>query len=348
MQVRSVEALEQVVGSRPLGVMMKSLDALDRHCVRLLALSPFAVVGYADAEGRARAMAVGGTPGFAKVAGGTLRITLHQPAAVASNVGCGLLFFIPGLGETLRVNGRGNVEGDTLIVTVEEAFAHCAKALLRSSFWAAPPKEPPPAPVPPLAVSAVQAGPLADPEVLAWIARTPFVVLTSWDAGGLADASPKGDPVGFLRLQGGRLLVPDRPGNRRTDTFHNVIEQPRLAMLALVPGEERALEISAEGSFTTEPALLASMAVAGKTPKIALVLDPKEARLAPAPALAAAKLWDASRHVPAAELPSMAEVFIDHVKQNRQRGAGAAVVRALASKRVMGWALAKDYEKNQY
>ena len=106
-RVQSVEVLEGVVGARHLGVMLKSLDALDSHCVRLLGCSSFAVLGYVDVDGQARATAAGGPPGFATVVDAThLHVELPEPIALNPTVGCGLLFFIPGLGETLRVNGR--------------------------------------------------------------------------------------------------------------------------------------------------------------------------------------------------------------------------------------------------
>jgi len=343
--VRSVESLEQVVGTRPLGPLMKSLGALDEHCRRLLALSTFAVAGFADAGGNARATTAGGTPGFARVLDDThLRIDLDDPPpALDPTVGCCLLFFVPGLGETLRVNGRATLDGATLLVSVEEAFAHCAKALLRSSFWS--PREVAPEPG---GLGDATGGALADHDVRERLARAPFVALVSWDAHGRADASPKGDPPGFLRIADGRLAVPDRPGNRRADTFHNVVEQPRVALLALVPGDARVVEVSGSATLTTDAPLLEAMAVAGKTPKIALLLDAAQARVRTSGALAAAAPWDPARSVPAGELPDMAGVFVDHVKQNRTRGAAATAIRALLSKRVMRRALAHDYEKNRY
>ncbi|MCP3168533.1 pyridoxamine 5'-phosphate oxidase family protein [Myxococcus qinghaiensis] len=341
-QVQTVEALEQLVGSRPLGVMMKSRDALDEHCVRLLAVSSFVVMGYVDVDGHARATAAGGPHGFARVVDSThLCFELADPIALNPTVGCGLLFFVPGLGETLRVNGTASVEGTTLRFTVEETFVHCAKAILRSSLWKPAAATPPPA-------TGMAPGPVGDVVLRDWLARTPFVVLASWDAQGRADTSPKGDPAGFLRLDGTRLAVADRPGNRRTDTFHNVIEQPRVALLALIPGEARALEFSGVASLTTEPALLESMAVANKVPKIALSLDFSEARLSSGRAITDAGLWDTSRHVPASQLPKMSDVFVVHVKRSAQTGAAAATVRALVSKRLMSWGLSQDYKKNLY
>lgn len=181
------------------------------------------------------------------------------------------------------------------------------------------------------------------------LARSPFVTLTSWDANGAADVSPKGDPAGFLRFDAeGRVAIADRPGNRRTDTLHNLLEQPRLALLALVPGDDRVVEVTGSARLTTEPGLLASMAVAGKVPKIAVQLDALAASVTRSPAIAAARLWDPSRHAPKAELPAMAAVFIDHVKRNKQRGVAAAVIRTLASERVMHAALSYDYKKKMY
>ncbi|MFP2956314.1 pyridoxamine 5'-phosphate oxidase family protein [Myxococcus sp. 1LA] len=328
-----------MVGSRPLGVMLKSLDALDSHCVQLLGCSSFAVLGYVDVDGQARATAAGGPLGFAAVVDAThLRMELSEPIPLNPTVGCGLLFFIPGLGETLRVNGRATLEGRTLTFTVEEAFVHCAKSLIRSGFWKPPVKVEP-------AASGSWSG---DPAVRAWLSRTPFVLLASWDAQGFADVSPKGDPAGFLRLEGTRVAVPDRPGNRRTDTFHNVLEQPRVALLALIPGEASVLEISGVASLSTDAALLQSMAVDGKVPKLALLLEARSARLQSSQAILDAGLWDASRHAPASQLPKMSDVFIDHLRRSPQRGAAAATLRALASKRMMSWALELDYKKNLY
>ncbi|UQA56941.1 pyridoxamine 5'-phosphate oxidase family protein [Polyangium aurulentum] len=347
--ITSVEQLERIVGARSLGPMMKSIDHLDAHCARLLALSPFAALGVVDAKGRARITTVGGSPGFAEARGEReLRFRSMEPLEVNPKLGCGMLFFIPGLGETLRVNGRIEQDGHALLVRVEEAFAHCAKALLRSAFWRGGASE-----------HVIRAGDfadgarraegaLADPEVLALLARSPFVLLGSCDGGGAADVSPKGDPAGFLRIRGTQIVIPDRPGNRRTDTLHNALERPEVALLALVPGEDRVVEISGTAKLSAEPALLASMTVDQKTPKIALVLEATTAEVRPSRAIAEAQLWDAGRHVPEDQRPNMTKVFADHVKGNRTRGWMAGVVRTLASERLLEKALAHDYKSNLY
>ena len=137
----------------------KQLDRLDRHCIRYIGLSPFVVLASVDADGRPDASPRGGDPGFVRVVDAT---TLLIPDAPGNNrldtltnlvaTGrVGLLFLIPGVDETLRVNGRARLTDDmatlrrfagekrtprvAIEVAVEEAYLHCAKALMRSRLW---------------------------------------------------------------------------------------------------------------------------------------------------------------------------------------------------------------------
>ena len=342
-RITSIGDLESVVGGRPLGVLLKSIDALDEHCLRLLALASCAVLGFRENGGAARAAVLGGPPGFARVESpGRLRVPLPEGGAPEPGSPAALLFLVPGLGETLRVNGRVHPDGD-LRIEVEEAFVHCAKALIRSALWKGG------APAEGAVKAGVGTGALADPEIAAFLARAPFAVLASCDAAGGADASPKGDPAGFVALVGGTTVaVPDRPGNRRTDTFHNLLERPAVAIVALVPGDPRALELSGRAGLTRDPSLLATMTVRGKTPKLALLLDVERARLAPSAALAAADLWNPARLADLSALPRMATVWTDHVKRSKQRGLAATALRKLANARVLGVAIDRDYETNLY
>lgn len=350
-RIDSVTRLEAVVGTRPLGSLLKSIDSLDGHCEQLLSLSPFAVAGLRADDGGVRAVALGGPPGFARVESHSrLRLPLPSGTDLRGVAGpAAVLHFVPGLGETLRVNGRAVVEGGDLCIDVQEAFVHCAKALIRSALWqgGAPPEgsSARAAGAGPLDA----AGPLGAADVQEFLARAPFAVIASCDGAGAADASPKGDPPGFLALVGeSTVAVPDRPGNRRTDTFHNVVEQPRAAILALVPGDPRTLELTGRARLTDDPTLLATMAVRGKLPKVALLVDVERATLAPDAAVVAADLWNPARACDPARLPSMARVFVDHVKLNKQRGIAAAALRTIVSERVLGPSLERDYEKNLY
>lgn len=353
-EIRSAEALEAVVGKRSLGALMKSIDELDVHCQALLAVSPFAVVGLCDPRRRLFAVPAGGEPGFARPLSATrLRLPLDAVPVRRGDAGTGmgLLFFVPGLGETLRVNGHvaSAGAGDGLVVEVEEAFVHCAKALLRSEFWRAPKSEAP------AAQASTDTEPRRDeaglhaPAIRRFLAGARFAAVASRDGAGCMDVSPKGDPTGFLRvLDAHTLAVPDRPGNQRTDTFHNVLESPEVGLLALAPGSDDVLSVSGRARLSCAPALLASMSVEGRAPKTALVVEVADLALGRSPALARSGLWDPARHVPAERIPRISAVLADHVKRSRARGLSARVIRGFASDRRIEALLERDYRKRLY
>ncbi|MGW4398177.1 pyridoxamine 5'-phosphate oxidase family protein [Amycolatopsis nivea] len=330
--IRAVSDLERVVGERPLPVMMKSIDHLDPHCLALLDHSPAAVLGYVDAKGRQRAELVGGTPGFA-VAETSSRLRLPVPRSAAPGTGAALLVLVPGWRETLRINGTLAEDG----LVVEEAFLHCGKAVLRSKLWG-------PASV---LEDAVEEGAALGPAAAAFLAAAPFAVVTSRDGSGRADASPKGDPPGVARMIGPTTVaLADRPGNRRTDTFHNVVERPEVAVLAVVPGDARTLEITGTAIVSTEAALRESMTERNRTPKAVLKVDIETVRLAPNSALRDSGLWDSANHVDPADLPRPSTVWTDHLKLNETAGAAAEQVRAGVNERLLRAGLDQDYQEN--
>ncbi len=168
---------------------------------------------------------------------------------------------VPGYGETLRINGRLRVHDNIATLDVEEALLHCAKAIMRSELWTA---RGTPEPCDGAAV----------PAVAAFLADAPFVVLVSTDADGHADASPKGDPPGLIRqIDDTTIAIADRPGNRRTDTLHNLMDEPRIALLAMQPGSHYVAEIRGTARVCTDDALLESMRLRNRTPKVALLID---------------------------------------------------------------------------
>lgn len=348
------EALEGAVGARPATHHLKSIADLDPHCEAILAASPLAALGARAGDGTLHTALVGGAPGSLGVAGPT-RLVLPGTGHldVPDGTPAGLLVLVPGYGETLRVNGRLRTGADPHL-EVEEAFLHCAKAVIRSKLWAkgttpdstgtgtgTGPDTASDGPAPP--------GALADPDAQAFLARSPFVLLTSVDGNGEADVSPKGDPAGFvLTIDDRTLALPDRPGNRRTDTLHNLLTDPAIGLLALVPGDDRVLEVRGTARTTDDEALRAAMEVNGKTPKAAVVIDVAHAELRPDAALAASGLWDPSRHIAPGTLPKGTKVWVDHVKRNRDPGMAAKAARKLINETMMSKGIESDYRKNLY
>ena len=145
----------------------------------------------------------------------------------------------------------------------------------------------------------------------AFIEAAPFFALASAGPGGL-DCSPRGDAPGFVRVQDEKtLLVPDRRGNNRIDTLRNILADPRVALLFLIPGCGETIRITGRATISTDPALTQSFLVDGKAPRSVLIVAVDSVFYQCAKAIVRSKLWDASRHVERKSLPSAGTILAD-------------------------------------
>jgi uncharacterized protein len=142
------------------------------------------------------------------------------------------------------------------------------------------------------------------------IARSPFLLIASCDAAGNMDISPKGDPAGFVRVLDDRtLIIPDRMGNQRGDTFSNILQNPNVALLFLVPGRRETLRVVGKAQIVRDDSLRQSMAVNGKAPQLLLGVKVSEVFFHCAKCIIRSNLWDGFE---AEGLASMAEVIHKH------------------------------------
>ncbi|MFE6975520.1 MSMEG_1061 family FMN-dependent PPOX-type flavoprotein [Streptomyces sp. NPDC057682] len=142
----------------------------------------------------------------------------------------------------------------------------------------------------------------------AWIGRSPFCVLATSGADGSCDVSPRGDPPGFAHVLGDRLLaLPDRPGNRRADSWRNLLGNPRVALMFVVPGRGDTLRVNGRGRLVTGSPFLAGMAHRGHVPALALLVEPEEIYFHCAKSFLRAALWDPDSWDPEA-VPSRARI----------------------------------------
>lgn len=126
-----------------------------------------------------------------------------------------------------------------------------------------------------------------------FIARSPFLVIASTDAMGRMDCSPKGDPPGFVQILDDRTLaIPERPGNRRADTFRNVLQNPRVGLIFIVPGKGETLRISGTARVVRDLWLREKMAHKGKVPELALVVTVEEVFAHCTKCMVRSRLWD--------------------------------------------------------
>ena len=141
-----------------------------------------------------------------------------------------------------------------------------------------------------------------------------FVVLSSTDADGSCDATPRGGPAGFVEVLEDRLLaIPDATGNRRVDTLRNVIATGRLGLLAVLPGRGQTLRINGRAAVTRDPDLLARLTAVGKPPRVALLLAVEEVFTHCPKAFVRSGLWDPPTWPAVDEQPSPAAMLSAHV-----------------------------------
>jgi hypothetical protein len=143
-----------------------------------------------------------------------------------------------------------------------------------------------------------------------FVERSPFVcVATSRPDGGL-DISPRGDPAGFVRILDDRtLVIPERPGNRLADTLTNLLTDPRIALLFVIPGIGDTFRVNGRATVVDDPELLAPSAVDGRAPKLGLLIAVEEAFTHCPKAFIRSDLWNPDRHVERSELPSAGAIF---------------------------------------
>jgi PPOX class probable FMN-dependent enzyme len=148
-----------------------------------------------------------------------------------------------------------------------------------------------------------------------FIGRSPFVLLATSDAAGRCDVSPKGDGPGFvLVLDDRHLVIPDRPGNRRLDGMRNLVANPHVGLIFLIPGKEETLRVNGQAWIVRDEALLERMAFAGKRPQLAIGVQVEECFMHCAKAFKRSKLWDARQWPDLTRLAPAAQMLLDHAK----------------------------------
>jgi hypothetical protein len=154
-----------------------------------------------------------------------------------------------------------------------------------------------------------------DEHCRAYIARSPFLLMATSNRRGQCDVSPKGDAPGFvLVLDETRVAIPDRPGNRRLDGMRNLVENPHVGLIFLIPGVEETLRVNGRASIVRDPDLLERLSAKGKRPQLAITVEVEECFLHCAKAFKRSGLWDTERWPDRAGLASAACMFHDHAR----------------------------------
>lgn len=173
----------------------------------------------------------------------------------------------------------------------------------------------------------------------AFIRRSPFLCIGTQDLDGRADVSPRGDPPGFVQiLDPSTLAIPDRPGNNRLDSLSNILANPSVGILFIIPGFDDTLRVNGQASLVTDPALLETMRVNDRIPALAIVVKVREVFMHCAKAFRRSHLWEPDHFQDRAEMPSLIKIILDETS-----GApGEAAMRKIDDD------LEEDYKRTLY
>lgn len=149
------------------------------------------------------------------------------------------------------------------------------------------------------------------PHYRAFIENAPFVAIATSGPGGM-DVSPRGDPAGFILVEDEKtVLIPDRRGNNRTDTLHNLLHDNRIALLFLVPGIGETLRVNGRAEISIDPALLARFPAQGKLPRAVLIVHVERVYFQCGKAIIRSDLWNPDKRLPRSALPSTGTILKD-------------------------------------
>lgn len=151
-----------------------------------------------------------------------------------------------------------------------------------------------------------------DEHARAFIERSPFLCIGTQNLDGKADVSPRGDPSGFVTiLDPHTLAIPDRPGNNRLDSLVNILANPSVGLLFIIPGFDDTLRVNGQASLVTDPELLESMCVNDRMPKLAIVVKVSTVFMHCAKAFRRSKLWNPDHFQDRSEMPSLVKIILD-------------------------------------
>src|SRR5690606_3793170 len=154
-----------------------------------------------------------------------------------------------------------------------------------------------------------------DEHCKSFIERSPFIAIATSDLGGNFDVSPKGDPAGFVKILSDKVLaIPDRPGNRKADTLRNIIQNPNIGLIILIPGIKETIRVNGEAKIVTDSRVLELLSSQGNIPSVALVVTVKEAIMHYNICIIRSNLWTQIDEKQERSVPALARTLVDHGK----------------------------------
>lgn len=326
--VDSLKSLRKLIAEPP-AMMKKRLQAtIDAHCLTIIENASVCAVGFIDPALDIEYFNIRDTP-VLRAEGN--HITLAWPAnknlpaelGQAQVLACSLYFIMPGIGFALRANGhcsvRQHADERFLEFRADALFLHCSRAKVRAQFWQARERQAP-------ATGGDGLTALSE-EALAFIAGSPYLLMLTQSSSGATEISPRGDPDGFvLVLDRQTLLIPERPGNKVACTLSNILATGAVTTSFLIPGCSSVLSVAGSASLTADPQLLGLLAINGKVPVVAVVLQVERFRFQHCPELVEAGLWRKETHLHERDMPSFPKMLSEHMNGKGLLGKATTLV----------------------
>ncbi|WP_339814549.1 MSMEG_1061 family FMN-dependent PPOX-type flavoprotein [uncultured Imperialibacter sp.] len=148
-----------------------------------------------------------------------------------------------------------------------------------------------------------------------FIEKSPFITIATSDLKGNLDVSPKGDPAGFVKILSDKMLaIPDRPGNHKADTLTNIIQNPNIGLIFLIPGIKETLRVNGEAKIVTDEKVLELLSCQGKKPGFAIIVIVKEAFMHCAKCIIRSNLWTTVDERQERSIATLGKALVDHGK----------------------------------
>lgn len=328
-RVDSLKSLRKLI-SEPPSMMKKRLQShIDDYCQTIIQNASVCALGFADQAADMEFLNLRDAP---VVWADADRIALSWPSekalppvlAQGAKPRCSLYFIMPGIGFALRANGRcAAVQKDGAVLLEFQAdslFLHCSRAKVRAEFWRARTEEKAPG-------SAAGGLTTLSDDALAFIARSPYLLMLTRNADGATELSPRGDPDGFvLARDRNTLVIPERPGNKVACTLTNILSQDQVTVSFLVPGSPTVLSVAGRGWLSADRKTLEPLAVNGKVPTIGIVLHVDRYRFQHCPELLSAGLWSKETHLRESDVPSFPKMLAEHMNGRGLLGKATTLV----------------------
>lgn len=321
-RIQSLAALRALIPPPPAMMHKRLQRRLDEYCLLMIRQAAVCAVGFADPRLDIEYLDLRHHP--------VLRaegqyILLPWPADRASppqpieELACSLYFILPGVGFALRANGRGSLRDGTLLEFRTEAlFLHCSRAKVRADFWRAR------GPAGPFLSDTGQA---LSESAQDFIAASPYLLMLTQRQADATEMSPRGDPAGFVQvLDDQTLLVPERPGNKVACSLSNILVDGALRLSFLQPGSDTVLSVAGRAWLSSDPSLLAPLAVNGKPPRVATLVNVERYRFQHCPELLSAGLWDRATHLDEGQIPAFSKMLSEHMNGTGLLGKATSLV----------------------